>query len=78
MRWLVEHRLMREAKVIEKLAANPSANLAVLVTQVYDDVDVSPHDYAQLWLLAHLLKLERELHVVSVGKASQQQWQLSL
>ena len=78
LRWLVEHRLAREAKVIEKLAINPLVNLATLVTQVYDDVDVSLHDYAQLSLLAHLLKLELELHVVSVGKGSQQQWQLSL
>ncbi|MFB1002438.1 MAG: MBL fold metallo-hydrolase [Pseudomonadales bacterium] len=76
LRWLVEHRLAREAKVIKKLAVNPAVNLATLVTQVYDDVDVSLHDYAQLSLLAHLIKLEQELLAVSVGEGNKQQWQL--
>ena len=76
LRWLVEHRLAREAKVIDKLAVNSSVNLATLVTQVYDDVDVSLHDYAQLSLLAHLIKLETELRAASVGEGNKQQWQL--
>ncbi len=76
LRWLVEHRLAREAKVIEKLAVNSAVNLATLVTQVYDDVDVSLHDYAQLSLLAHLIKLEQECRAVSVGEGNKQQWRL--
>lgn len=76
LRWLVEHRLAREAKVIDKLAVHPAITLTTLVTKVYDDVDVSLHPYAQLSLLAHLIKLEKEQRVVSVGNGNKQQWQL--
>lgn len=76
LRWLVEHRLAREAKVIEKLALHPAMTLTTLVTRVYDDVDPSLHPYAQLSLLAHLIKLEQELRAVSVGEGNKQQWQL--
>ena len=76
LRWLVEHRLAREAKVIDKLAAYPASALSLLVTKVYDDVDPSLYAYAQLSLLAHLLKLEQESRVVSVGEGDKQQWRL--
>ena len=76
LRWLVEHRLAREAKVIDKLAAYPTSALSLLVTKVYDDVDPSLYAYAQLSLLAHLLKLEQESRVVSVGEGDKQQWRL--
>jgi len=58
--WLINHRLKREFKVIEKLRANPALPIAKLVTHVYDDVDTSLHVLAQRSLLAHLLKLEQE------------------
>ncbi len=58
--WLINHRLKRESKVLEKLHANPALPLAKLVTHVYDDVDTSLHALAQRSLLAHLLKLERD------------------
>lgn len=76
LRWLVEHRLAREAKVIDKLAAYPASALSLLVTKVYDDVDPSLYAFAQLSLLAHLLKLEQESRVVSVGEGDKQQWRL--
>ena len=76
LRYLIEHRLGREAKVIEKLAAKPFSTLTTLVTQVYDDVDASLHDYAQLSLLAHLIKLKQELRAQSVGEGDKQRWQL--
>jgi len=58
--WLINHRLKRESKVLEKLHANPALPLVKLVTHVYDDVDTSLHALAQRSLLAHLLKLERD------------------
>lgn len=76
LRYLIEHRLGREAKVIEKLAVKPFSTLTTLVTQVYDDVDASLHDYAQLSLLAHLIKLKQELRTQNVGEGDKQRWQL--
>ena len=76
LRWLVEHRLARETKIIEKLTEYPSLPLSVLVTKVYDEVDPVLYPYAKLSLLAHLIKLEQELRAVSVGEGDQQQWRL--
>lgn len=76
LRWLIEHRLGREAKVIEKLTEHPSIALSVLVTKVYDDVDPSLYPFAQLSLLAHLIKLEQELRAVGEGEGDKQQWRL--
>jgi len=58
--WIVDHRLQREAKVVEKLARHPDTSLSELVTHVYDDVDSRLHRIAERSLLAHLLKLEEE------------------
>jgi len=58
--WIVDHRLQREAKVVEKLARHPDTTLSELVTHVYDDVDSRLHRVAERSLLAHLLKLEEE------------------
>ncbi len=58
LNWIISHRLEREAKVVEKLAAHPAASLAELVVHVYDDVNASLHALAERSLLAHLLKLE--------------------
>lgn len=58
--WLIEHRLYREAKVIESLRLHPSTALEALVTYVYDEVDTRLHPIAARSLLAHLLKLEEE------------------
>ncbi len=58
--WLVEHRLRREAKVVDKLSHRPNAQVSELVADVYDDVDPAVHPVATRSLLAHLLKLEED------------------
>ena len=57
---LVKHRLGREQKVIDKLSMASPISLAQLTPLVYDDVDVSLHQVAELSLHAHLLKLAEE------------------
>ncbi len=60
IRWIVEHRLEREAKVVAALAAAPDETTAGLVPSVYRDVDASRFGLAERSLLAHLLKLETD------------------
>ncbi len=62
IRWLIEHRLQREAKVAAALAslAPEPAPLAALVERAYDDTPKELWPYAERSLLAHLLKLEAE------------------
>lgn len=57
---IIAHRLQREAKVLERLAAATPISLQSLVERVYDDVDPRLHVLARASLLAHLLKLEEE------------------
>lgn len=71
--WIVDHRLQREAKVVEKLARHPDTSLSELVTHVYDDVDSRLHRVAERSLLAHLLKLEEEGHARRAGE----RWQVT-
>jgi glyoxylase-like metal-dependent hydrolase (beta-lactamase superfamily II) len=61
---LVRHRLRREAKVADAVAANPGATLRALVPIVYAEVAASLHALAERSLLAHLEKLESEARVV--------------
>jgi len=68
--WLINHRLQREAKVVEKLRGLGRTDMDTLVAQVYDDVDVSLHPMAKLSLSAHLIKLRREKLAVEHGDAS--------
>ena len=59
IRWLIEHRIMREGRVLDALDATPRS-LAALVARAYAD---TPHEmwaYAERSLLAHLFKLEAE------------------
>jgi len=58
--WLVDHRLMRERKVVDGLQTTGRTTLEELVKVVYDDVATSLHKMAVLSLSAHLIKLERE------------------
>lgn len=57
---IIAHRLQREAKVVERLAALTPVSLEALVKSVYDDVDPRLHGLASASLIAHLLKLEEE------------------
>jgi glyoxylase-like metal-dependent hydrolase (beta-lactamase superfamily II) len=61
--WLIKHRLQREKKVISALRQQPNATSRELVPLVYEDVDKKLHDLAEHSLLAHLIRLEEELHV---------------
>ena len=56
----MRHRLMREAKVVANLERGGPVSIETLVVSVYDDVPEAMHRWAQLSLLAHLLKLEVE------------------
>lgn len=73
--WLVDHRLTREAKVVEKLRASGKTALDDLVRLVYDDVDTSLHKMAKLSLSAHLIKLEQEQRAVSFP--ADEAWELA-
>lgn len=72
--WLVNHRLTREAKVVDKLQAAGKTALDELVKLVYDDVDTSLHKMAKLSLSAHLIKLEQEKRAVS--HSADESWEL--
>ncbi len=58
--WIIEHRLQREAKVLEALTAHPQLSSHDLVAHVYEDVPAHLHALAERSLYAHLLKLEHE------------------
>ena len=66
---IIEHRLKRERKVLEALAANPESSSHDLVVHVYRDVPAHLHALAERSLFAHLLKLEQEGRARSQGGA---------
>jgi len=70
---IIAHRLQREAKVLNRLAALGQVRLEVLVASVYDDVDARLHPLAQSSLLAHLIKLRDEGRV----DVEQDQWRVA-
>jgi len=57
---IVAHRLKREAKVADALAAIGPASAEDLLPRVYDDVAPGLHPVAMRSLAAHLLKLEHD------------------
>jgi len=60
LQWIVEHRLKREAKVLDALRDLGPATVEQLLVQVYDDVPARMHGVATRSLKAHLLKLRDE------------------
>ncbi|MEM7452548.1 MAG: MBL fold metallo-hydrolase [Pseudomonadota bacterium] len=58
--WIIAHRLEREAKVVEKLAALAPATIDALLPQVYDEVEPALWPIARYSLRAHLEKLLEE------------------
>lgn len=61
IRHLIAHRLKRERKVFDALAAsNEPLSVVSLTPIVYDDVDPVLHEWAARSLLAHLIKLGAE------------------
>lgn len=67
IRGLIAHRLERERKVIEALAAGPAAP-RTLVERAYTDVKPELWGYAERSLMAHLEKLEAEGKAVRDGE----------
>ena len=60
---LIWHRTMRENKTLEKMQQLGPCTLATLTPAVYDEVPSFLHGLAQMSLLAHLQKLEKESRV---------------
>jgi glyoxylase-like metal-dependent hydrolase (beta-lactamase superfamily II)/8-oxo-dGTP pyrophosphatase MutT (NUDIX family) len=59
IRWLIDHRLAREAQVREALGKHPRT-LRELVERAYKDTPRDLWPYAERSLLAHLIKLDGE------------------
>ena len=60
LRAYVAHRLMREGKVADALAAAPGAHPGDLVPRAYDDTPRALWPLAERSLIAHLVKLEAD------------------
>jgi glyoxylase-like metal-dependent hydrolase (beta-lactamase superfamily II) len=58
--WIIDHRLQREAKLIDALNVSGAASAEKLLARVYDDVDAVLHRVALRSLLAHLIKLQED------------------
>lgn len=58
--WIIDHRLMRELKVVDALHANPGLTSHELVPHVYSDVNERLYGWAERSLLAHLIKLQKD------------------
>jgi glyoxylase-like metal-dependent hydrolase (beta-lactamase superfamily II) len=65
--WIIDHRLQREAKVVEALIKHSGLTSMELVPHVYSDVDERLYGWAERSLLAHLLKLEEEQKAATAG-----------
>lgn len=74
---VIAHRLRRETKVFEKLAAVGDATVHALVASVYDDVDPRLHELAKCSLLAHLIKLERDGRVRRQDASGEVLWKIN-
>jgi glyoxylase-like metal-dependent hydrolase (beta-lactamase superfamily II) len=57
---LIDHRLTREAKVLQVLKVVGKGTLKSLTPKVYDDVNASLHPIARYSLWAHLIKLQHD------------------
>ena len=67
LQFYVDHRLMREEKVLAALDAGP-CDVATLVPRAYDDKPPEVYPFAERAALAHLLKLEAEGRGVRDGE----------
>jgi glyoxylase-like metal-dependent hydrolase (beta-lactamase superfamily II) len=64
---LIDHRRMREARILAQLAAG-AATIPDMVAAIYQDVDPSLHPAAQRSVLAHLIDLEQRGRVAFDGE----------
>jgi glyoxylase-like metal-dependent hydrolase (beta-lactamase superfamily II) len=58
--WIIEHRLLRESRVLAAVQRHPGLAPHALVPYVYQDVSAHLFPLAERSLVAHLLKLERD------------------
>ncbi|MEI2696840.1 MAG: MBL fold metallo-hydrolase [Microthrixaceae bacterium] len=72
---LIEHRLHREAQILEALQVEP-ATVEDLVAGIYAEVRVELHEPAARSVLAHLLALEGDGRVGRVGCDDDGRWEL--
>lgn len=63
---LIDHRLEREARILDAVASGAEA-IEAIVAEAYTDVDESLHGLAQHTARAHLLKLEADGEVTRDG-----------
>jgi len=70
--WTVTHRLARETKVLAALETRGTATIAVLLPDVYGDVDPILYPVARYSLHAHLLKLVDD--GIVLGKSLTGRW----
>ena len=66
MQWIIDHRLKREAKVVDALRGLGSADESALLAKVYDDVAPRLHMMALRSLRAHLYMLRDEARAAEV------------
>jgi len=59
--WIIQHRLAREAKVLEAVKSNPHLTTRELVPYVYEDIPEKLYEWAERSLQAHLIRLEADL-----------------
>ncbi|MEW6707940.1 MAG: MBL fold metallo-hydrolase [Pseudomonadota bacterium] len=71
--WIIQHRLKREAKVLNALRGLGPARAEALLPQVYDDVAPRLHGVAMRSLTAHLLKLQHD----GVAAEAQGVWRIA-
>jgi glyoxylase-like metal-dependent hydrolase (beta-lactamase superfamily II) len=67
--WIIDHRLEREAQVLDAVREHPGSTTRALVSVVYREVPGHLHRLAERSLLAHLEKLEAERRVVGARGA---------
>lgn len=65
--WLIDHRLKREAIVVDALRHHPATSVEELVLHAYREIDARLYPVAERSLLAHLIKLEADGRAVSSG-----------
>ncbi len=58
--WIIEHRLLRESRVLTAVRQHPGLTPHGLLPYVYQDVSAHLFPLAERSLLAHLLKLEKD------------------
>lgn len=74
LHWYIEHRLEREAQVLEVVGDDPKA-IEAMVAEIYDDVPVAAHKVAAFSVWAHLIKLENEGRVKRAsGDGTASEW----